>query len=292
MTTSETLTIMQEAVKGILPSGFLDYRVFFDSLYLAVKQKIGSYTYKRFSFDFGFGETTMMHQVVRGYRPLTLKSAKRIFQVLPLEKSEKDYLKVLIEYQNAKSVAKKEGFFNQLMAIKSQVLPSVLDRDLLEYFSEWYHPVIRELVGLPGFKNDVAWIAKQIRPGIKPEQAQKSLDLLERLSLIEYQAEKNSFIATSKRVSSGPRVSGIGLVSYHQKTMELARRSLSEDKGEVRDISSMTLSLTEDQISQLKSRIHSFQLEVLDKHDSQSQGEVVYQMNIQLFPVTNSTNPE
>ena len=57
-----------------------------------------------------------------------------------------------------------------------------------EYFSNWYHPVIRELVTMRDFNGDSKSLARMIRPPITVKQAQESVKLLLKLGLIEKQA--------------------------------------------------------------------------------------------------------
>ena len=91
----------------------------------------------------------------------------------------------MVEYCNTGKQAVRDECLQKMLEIKSQKLNSDVDRDQLSYLSEWYHPVILELVGLPEFQNDITWIADQIVPRIRPELIKKSLQLLLKLSLLK-----------------------------------------------------------------------------------------------------------
>jgi uncharacterized protein (TIGR02147 family) len=279
-------SLLEQAAAEIRPSGYLDYRLYLESLYLYLKQAAGSYSYQRFSKDLGFNAPTVMHQVVRGYRPLTVKAAERIAGALGLDGAEKKFFLTLVAFCNAKTSLKREQLFETLLAQKREVLPEAADRDALAYFSEWYHPVIWEMISSKTFKPDPKWIAERMIPRIKPEQAEAALALLTRLGLIVFDKDQGTYRQTQLRVSTGHRVQGMALVSYHQRMIEHGKAALTRIDGQRRDISAVTVNVNEETARKLKSMIHAFQLQLLDAADRSGGGDQVYQINIQLFPFT------
>src|SRR6478735_233285 len=204
-------TGLKEIVKkDVKPSSYLDYRLFFKALY-ENRKAAGEYSYQKFAEDLGFKATTVMHQIVQGYRPLTEKAVVGIIEVLDLEHAEAQYLGFLVAFCNAKTSTKREEYFQKLQALKKKTLPDELDKDMLEYFSVWYNPVIWELIGTKNFQPDINWIAKRIRPNLKPAQVKASLELLERLNLIAFDDEAKTYRQTKNRVSTGHRIKGMAL---------------------------------------------------------------------------------
>ena len=74
---------------------YLDYKEYLKSLYRALKEKKKKYSYIQFSDDLGFSKTNVIHLMIRGKRPLTVKSAKRISQSLGLAGTQKRYFELL-----------------------------------------------------------------------------------------------------------------------------------------------------------------------------------------------------
>lgn len=277
---------IERALAAVRPSEFLDYRLFLQSLYEFLKRGIEGYSYKAFATDLGFNASTVAHQIVRGYRPLTVKAAGRVALALSLQGPERRYFLVLVSHQNAKTAVERERHFEVLLALKNETLPDEFDKDCLEFFSEWYHPVMRELVGTKNFVNDADWIVARIRPRLRKEQVEGSLALLERLDLIVRDEEKKTFVQTTRRISTGHRVKGIALVSYHQTMIDLAKEALAHVSSQRRDISALTLVVDEAGAQRLRSMIHVFQLQLLDEAEKPSKADQVFQVNIQLFPFT------
>ena len=140
--------------------------------------------------------------------------AVKVVKALRLTGLERRYFLALVDHGNAKSSAGREALFEKLVELKEQALPDESDKATLAYFSEWYHPVIRELVGTPGFRNDPVWIAGHIVPRIRPEQVRASLALQEKLGLIAFDAERQTYVQTKARISTGHRVKGMALTRY------------------------------------------------------------------------------
>jgi uncharacterized protein (TIGR02147 family) len=269
----------------VKPSSFLDYRLYLAALYAYVKNRSASYSYQKFADDLGFGPTTVMHQIIRGHRPLTAKAAMKVVKALALTGVERRFLLALVAYDNERATARREELFQKLIELKSELLPTTLDKDTLEYFSEWYHPVLRELVGHPSFVPDPEAIAATIVPRLRPEQVRESLALLERLGYIAFDAETRRWRQTRSRVTTGPRVRGMAFTRYHQKMIELGREALTRIPSHRRDVSGLTVSVDETTARKLREMIHAFQTQLLDAAEK-SPGEQVYQINIQLFPFT------
>lgn len=268
------------------PSAYLDYRLYFHALYEQRKQTSQGYSYQKFAVELGFAATTVMHQIIKGHRPLTLKAATAIATKLEIDKVEKKYLLALVAFCNAKDAAEKAEAFDILQQIKRETTADDLDKDLLSYFSEWQNPVVWELVGTKGFRSDPEWIAKRIKPKLKVEQVKQSLDLLERIGYIARDPETQEYFQTKDRITTSPNIKGIALVSYHHSMIDHAKASLTSISGKRRDVSAVTVSVNEETAQKLRSMIHTFQLQLLDEAQRAGVGDQVYQINFQLFPFT------
>jgi uncharacterized protein (TIGR02147 family) len=274
--------IEKDAVK---PTAFLDYRLYFRALYLHRKTS-GNYSYQKFAEDLGFAPTNIMYQIIQGRRPLTNKAATSVIKALDLEPAEALYLKYLIAFGNARGTAKREEAFHKLQELKKDTLPDEIEKDMLEYFSVWYNPVVWELVGTKGFKADPEWIAKRIYPHLKPVQAKESLELLQRLQLIAYDKEEKMWKQTRNRIVTPHVIKGMALVSYHNSMIDHGKASLTAISGSRRDVSGVTVSVNSETVKKLRAMIHSFQVQLVDEAEKGGIGDEIYQINIQFFPFT------
>ena len=288
--TAEGFAAVREASRQVRPTAFLDYKVYLDSLYYQTKIAVKPYSYRKFAADLGFNATTVIHQIVNGYRPLTRKSAERIATAAALPATEREYLVTLVDYVNASSGETASGMdrgaiFEALVRLKAQAAPASSDKDWLEFCSAWYHTVVREMVALPDFRDDPAWIGARIEPRVSAADIAGSLALLERLQMIRFDRATQRFEQCNARISTGNDVRGLGLVRFHQEMIDHGREALLRVPGAKRHVSAVTFRCSSTALETLKAMISDFHTRLLDVAET-GPGDEVFQMNFQLFPFT------
>jgi uncharacterized protein (TIGR02147 family) len=279
--------ILKSLCETVLPSDHLSITNYLQALYNEAKKECGTYSYTKFAEHLGFGPTNIMHQFIKGRRALTHKSGERILSGLGLNGLERRYFLNLLDLANSRDSASRELAMTALLDLKNKALPDEFDKDCLEYYSRWYHPVIRELVGIQKFREDPEWIAATLTPTVRPAQAAGSIELLKRLKLIRYDEAKGRLVQADQRVTTGHRVRNMALIQYHQQMIEIAKQSLTAIKGQKRDVSALTISVDTRSAEKIKSMIHDFQLSLLEVAEHSADPDQIYHINIQFFPVTN-----
>lgn len=282
-------TLLKEVCQHIRPSLYLEYATFLEDVFQWFKTRRKNYSYIQFAEDLGFSKTNVIHLMIRGKRRLSPKGVSRITDALHIKGAERMYLETLVRYQNARLSSDREALFSRLMEFKSKSLSSPIEQHQLEYYREWYHPVIRELVGIPGFKADPHWIVDHIEPRVLPEQARKSLALLQELNLIRSKESGDGFELTSQHVSTGDEIASHAVVRYHQRTIEIGRESITNFDHTERNVSSVTLSISEKTFEKVAEEIAAFRKRILEISEQDSSPDRVYQLNVQFFPFTRRT---
>lgn len=266
------------------PSSYLDYRVFLSNLFERAKADFaGDYSWQKLAEDLGFGWSTVLHQIVKGYRPLSEKNAQRLAKALALTGSEKNYLVALVAHQHARSAASRQEAFQDLLRLKEESLPNTLDRDQLAFLAKWYHPVLMEMCSAPGLPNDPAKISALLLPELKRDEIEAGIALLQRLGLIVFDQERQVLLKTKSRFSTGHNVVGLGVMGYHLAMLERAREALQTVPSDRRDVAAMTLCVSEESLPKLKALLYAFQSSLLDEAEKHP-GRQVFQLNMQLFP--------
>lgn len=268
------------------PLSYLDYKEYIQDLYDLVKAQVPSYTYIRFSADLGFSATGVIHQIIKGRRTFSTKAAQKFISTLQLKNFDRQYLLLLVRYCNAKDPNEKTESLKKLIEIRAKSDPSQLNHDQLEFVSEWYHPVIKELISLPGLSQDPNVIAKMLKPSLRPKQVKGSFDLLERLGFIRYSKEQNRYEAMDHDLKTPRSVSGLLAARYHQACIDLAKSAVSDVEKEKRDISSITMKVSEPLIQKIKEQIYQFQMNMLGQEEASDNTAAIYQINVQFFPLT------
>ena len=271
---------------SISPINYLDYKDFLQALYLAIKKEVKDYTYIRYAQDLGFSATGVIHQMIKGRRVLSSKSCLKIISVLNYKNYERQYLLQMVAYCNANDPDEKADCFKKMIEIRAKHNPSQLSHDQLEFVSEWYHPVIKELIALPQINQDPNIIGKMLTPSLRPKQVKDSIELLERLSFIYFDKASNRYNIKTNEFKTPRSVQGLLAARYHQSCIELAKTAASNVEKSERDISSVTMRVSQDLIQRIKEQIYQFQMEMLEQEEEVVDTDSIHQLNIQFFPLT------
>lgn len=264
---------------------YTDYRNFLGDTYSFLKQTKRQFSYRFFSQQAGFHSPNFLKLVIEGKRNLTLDSAEKFVQALDLKKEEALVFRNLVAFNQARSQKEKEETAYALF--RSSLLKRVQAKNYARYsyFSHWYMVAIRELVVLGDFREDPEWIARKLSPGITAHQVIDAIGQLLELELL-YRDEtgrlrqKESIVCTPHEVQSG------FVEKFHREMMRLAGESIRRFQRDRRDISSLTLSLSKERMIEMKRRIQDFRDELLALSSEDQSPDGVYQLNFQLFPLT------
>src|SRR3990167_5240725 len=174
---------MERAPQKVNLFGYRDYRSFLHDWYSASKKSSG-FSLRVFSKRAGFGSPSFFKLVSEGKRNLTEKSLPKFMTGLNLNKQEQDFFRNLVFFNQAAAYHEKDFYYQNLLRSKkfSQLKP--IEKSHYEYYSTWYHPVIRELVISKDYDGTAEWIASRVSPPITVQQAEKSVELLEKLGFI------------------------------------------------------------------------------------------------------------
>ena len=191
----------------------------------------------------------------------------------------------MVKYENERSPQKREQYFKKLTEVKAKLIAPEIT-EVLEYVSEWYHPVIREMTGLDTFYSDPAWIAKNLHYKLMPMQAKESLELLEKLDLIEFNADEGRHRPKGGTITPAKQVQTMAAIRYHQKMIEIGRESITSVDVSKREINSLTMCMSDDEFEKIKEYVRKTCEKAMKTEGSSTNKKNIYQLNIQFFPFT------
>ena len=122
-------------------------------------------------------------------------------------------------------------------------------------------------------------------PSVQPTLVASALNLLLELGLV-VRAEDGRLSRGNPSISTGHEVRSLAIGNYHRQMMSRAAESIEVVARERRDISALTVCIPLDKVDELKERIQGFREVLLDLCDRSESPEAVYQINIQLFPLS------
>jgi uncharacterized protein (TIGR02147 family) len=234
----------------------------------------------------GLRSPNFLKLVIDGERNLGADSVPRFCVALGLEGAEAEFFSDLVAFNQATSLADKNRAFERISASRRFRAARRNDGDLFAYLSHWYNPAIRELAGRADFSEDPRWIASQVRPRISPTEAAEAMRLLLSMGLLVRDANSGRILRGEPTLTTEHEVRSLGAAAFHRQMIERAGESLETVPAALRDLAALTVCISPETAARVKERIHQFREALTELCDSDTAGAVVYQMNIQWFPLS------
>ena len=272
---------------------YTDYRQFLSDHFAASKQQKKQYSFRYFARRAGLSSSNFLKLVMDGQRNLGPTTIEKFVKALKLGAEEATFFTDLVALDQAQTVAERNRAFERVAANRRFRAARRLHGPLFKYLTHWYYPAVRELAGRPDFRDDPAWVAKQLMPPINVRQARAALATLRDLGLV-VEDEDGKLVRGETSLTTGHEVRSIVIPAYHRQMIERAASSIDTVQPDERDVSALTVCIRASSIADLKQRIRRFREEMLERCDTEEEPEQVYQLCIQLFPLSRPprTTPE
>jgi uncharacterized protein (TIGR02147 family) len=275
---------------------YLDYRKYlrdaFEAMRAAAPKGKGKVSFRSFAKEAGYSSPNLLQLILAGERDLAPANIPGTARALKLNKQETEFFADLVAFDRAEGFDEKTFHYQRMLRSRRHAEARPIDKGQFEYLEQWYHPAVRELVAHPGFTGDPGWIARRVHPRISTAQAEKSLELLERLGLIRRDGSTGRWAQAEARISTAPEVASLAVANYHRTVLKLAEGAIDSFDGESRDLRAVTLGLPKDKFPELKRKLEAFWRDVLDMSSGAGPVEDVFQINLQAFPLTRPEPPD
>lgn len=263
---------------------YLDYREFLRDCYRAGKEHVPAFSYRYLCQKAGFSSPNFVKLVVDGDRNLGQDSIPRFCKAFDLSASESRFFSDLVTLSQETDPDARTEALERLASSKRFRQARRIDQGMFRYLSHWYYPAIREMAARHDFVDDPKWIAAELVPPIKVRRVKEALTVLFDLGLLERDAD-GRVRRGDPSLTTGHEVAALGARAYHRQMLERATESMELVDRQQRDISALTVCIEAATVDDLKERIHRFREALLTRCDGDEDPDVVYQVNIQLFPL-------
>jgi len=221
---------------------YLDYREFVREFFEFKKRKRQGFSYRLLAKLAGFASPSYAKMVIAGQRNIKPETARRLAHACQLDAEGTRYFETLVCFNQATSSKTRDTFYRQLSGFRHYRNSQKLELAHAAYYSNWYIPVVNELVHRPDFREDATWVARNVLPAITRKQAKEALEVLFSLGLLR-RSEEGRVVQAHAVISTGAEVRGMHIANYHRAMLQRAAESIDLVPSEGRDISSLTLCL-------------------------------------------------
>lgn len=264
---------------------YVDYRKFLSDYYAAAKENSRVFSYRYLARRAGFSSPNFIKLVMDGKRNLGDESIESVAKAFDLDEDEARFFAALVEFDQAATADQQNEAFEAIAASRRFRSARRIDHGMFEYLSHWYYPAIREMAAREDFTDDPEWIAEQLWPRVSRKKVERALELLFDYELLVRQ-EDGSVSRGEPTLTTGHEVNSLAIGNFHRQMMERAADSIVNVDRELRDISGQTVCIPSTMVATMKERIHEFRESMLELCDSKDSPTEVYQLNVQLFPLT------
>ena len=264
---------------------YTNYRTFLKDYYAYQKKHTRFFSFRYFSKKAGCNSPSWLKFIIEGKRNLAEEGIDRFANALNLKHKEAQYFATLVHFNQATTENARNRYFSEMMGIAPRRKCVQLESAQFEYYSSWYHSIIRALTEMDDFNENDEWIAKRLEPAIKPSEAKASLKLLQTIGLVKRNA-KGRLTPCDTTITSGYDASSLALRNFHRQMIKLAGESIERFPKEKREVSSLTIGVSDSCFMQIKESIRVFQeslMEMIARDKEKTRN--IYQLNFQLFPV-------
>lgn len=268
---------------------YTDYRRYLSDYYQFQKNNNSAFSYRYFAKKAGFSSSGFYKELVDGKRGLSRSLILKFSEALKHSKKEAEYFENMVYFNEAQNVKERVLYLKKMMSHYESKAYRIM-AEQYEYFSKWYYAVVRELLSYVPFKDDYKSLAKMVNPPIREDQAKKAVQVLENLKLIE--KDKNGFyVRTAPVITTGypnddSRVNLLNVINFQKSMLEIASEAYDRHPLKDMDMSTLTLSISEDTFKIIKDEITSFRKKLLSIAENDNNPDRIYQLCYYFFPMT------
>lgn len=264
---------------------YSDYRAYLKDFYATRKTLDPNFSFRYLSSRAGINSSAFFKYVMEGKRNLGPSSVLKTCQALGLKDKEAEYFQSLVFFNQAKTLKEKNLYFEKLTRLRGDYERRKVEEAQYAFYAEWHHSAVRELLECMRFKGDYSALAKKLLPAISPSQAENSVALLMRLGLAKKDAQ-GRWRQTDPVLTTGGQVHADVVIAFQKQMLELALGAYASTSPNERLMSSTTFGISEETFELFRKKIREFKAELLELARMDSKPERVFQLNMNLFPLS------
>jgi uncharacterized protein (TIGR02147 family) len=271
---------------------YQNYRAYLHDYYNEQKAQKRNFSYKSFSQKADISAPSFLFYVIEGKRNLTKPTVVKVSNAIGLNREEAEYFECLVFFNQSQTITEKTYYYSKLVEIRKPIDIGNVQKDRWEYYSSWYHSVIREVVTFFDFQDDFNRLGAFLIPPISALDAKKSIRLLERLGFIEkdnqglYHQTENLI-----QVKTGT-VDAFVIERFQMEMLQVVLKAFDLTPVKSRMSMSTTFSISRESFDLFKLRLREIHNQLMEIARVDNKPSVTYQLTMNFIPVSQSANHE
>lgn len=259
-----------------------DYRAFLKEHIDARRKRDSFFSLRYFAQKVGTDPGTIV-KILQGQLHLSARLVPGVVAACKLDERQAEYFQAMVEFGKARQGADIRRTFERMISLKG-VRSRTLEEHQYAFYQSWVHSAVRAALGIQRFTGDYKALGASLVPPVGASRARESMELLERLGLVRCDDDGVWRVADSV-ISTGEKWKAQAVRDFQIQTIDLAKESLERDPVELREHSTVTISLRREDMPLLKRRAAEFRQDLLKIAAEATDENAVFQVNIQIFPI-------
>ena len=274
---------------------YTDFRLYLKDVYdhrrATESTGLRSYSYSTFSAAADIKSPNYLKLIIEGRRNLSEDMITRFGKALRLNKAETDEFRALVRYGQTTEPLERNHFLRELADLRARRAFDAghIDQRSWDKVPGWVGWVIYAMSEQAGVTFEPEQVQKLFRANAGPDEVRDALKKLFDSGELARMADTGE-VCKGRDLVDSPQDLPVALIRKLQSELiYLGIESLFRDSPKDREFGAMTVAMTDEEfqavrfeLRQLRKRL---QKDITVKRQA-SKGDRVYQMNIQLFPVT------
>lgn len=267
---------------------YFNYRDFLQDYFKNAKKNNTSFSHRAFLKKVDIPSSSFMLKIFNQEQRLQEKHVLKFCEALNLNEKEKEYFSALVIFNNTKSNTKRHEALQNMLKIRKGFSEFVISDEKLKIFSKWYYPVIRELVVHLDFKEDYNLLGRMVIPRLNSVQAKGAVKFLINHGFLL--KKDNKYSRTDPILTTGDNVLSTILTEYHKHNLSMNIDDFDLFEMDDRDMSSLVLSISEENFLNIKDEIRTFRKKLLSMALHDKNPEKICYVGFQLVPRSKNIN--
>lgn len=275
-------------------SAYTDFREYLKD-YFAHRRHLSAhdlrpYSYSDFSAAADIKSPNYLKMIIEGQRNLSPEMARKFARALKFDKEESVEFEVLVQYGQEKDPLSRNKYLKKLSELRSShaLHHGEIDEATWEKVPNWLTWVLYAMIDQEGVQFEPSLIKKYLRNTSSEKEIKAAIDKLMESHDITIDEH---FVAHKKNhmMSNADKISPALIRRLQSELIYLGLESLYRDEPTEREISGFTLAMTDEEYSWVRHELRKVRKEIQTKlmmAREKVPGKKVYQVNVQMFPLT------
>lgn len=281
---------------------YTDFRQYLKDVYshrrLTESTGVRSYSYSAFSAAADIKSPNYLKLIIEGRRNLSDDMTARFGRALRLQKGELEEFRALVHYGQATEPIERNRFLKELADIRARqaFATGEMSQQAWEKIPSWMGWVLYAMADQEGVSFAPDELYRVMRAKTSPEDVRNELKrLIVNGDLKRLPSDDgNGPIVKGRDIIDAPQELPVEMIRKLQaELIYLGIESLFRDSPKEREFGAMTIAMTPAEFEQVRFELRQVRKRIqkdLKMNREAGKGERVYQMNIQLFPVTDKVS--